>query len=262
MDELKSYGDKLDAEIIQSEGELEALQNTLSLMKESNRICENKYLEVESDLVQKRNTLEQSHKELKSAFHRKKKQLELQLSLNAADQELAEAQFCENELQTSASNLEQSISILNQRILRATMCLTKSKAAALQQMQKVGGLSETEIRADIELKRDLNEKLVALTMSRLQNKKDQKGVEAHARAYLAAADITTGPRSSWVPVRDTNKLLSGASSTGTSCPNTAITAKTLPNTTRSSIPQVLNLSEASTPPTEPSSREAPTMSGK
>lgn len=75
MDELKGHGDKLDAEINQSEKELEALQNTLSLMKESNRICENNYLEAEPDLAQKRSTLEQSHRELKSAVQRKKEQL-------------------------------------------------------------------------------------------------------------------------------------------------------------------------------------------
>ncbi|VDK31837.1 unnamed protein product [Taenia asiatica] len=110
-------------------------------------------------------------------------------------------------------------------------------SAELERLSRVQKKLATELEVlqvnlSLQLKRDLNEKLVALTMSRLQSKKDQKAVEAHARAYLAAADITTGPRPSWVSVRDTNKLLSGASSTGTSCPNTAITAKTLPNTTR------------------------------
>ncbi|KAL5112749.1 Coiled-coil domain-containing protein 39 [Taenia crassiceps] len=268
MEELKNHGDQLDAEINQSEKELEALQNTLSLMKESNRVCENNHLDAESDLVQKRDTHEQSCKELKSAAHRRKKQLvsirikveELQLALDAAEQELAKTQLCGNELQTSTSKLKQSISILNQRILRATRCLTKSKRAALQHMQKVGDLSETEIRADIELqlKRDLNGKLVALTMSQLRSKKDQKGVEAHARAYFAAANIITDPWPSWAPSRDTIKLLSGAPPVGTSCPSAA--AITSPTTARSAIPQRLNLSEASALPGEPSSRRGPKMS--
>ncbi|CDS40761.1 coiled coil domain containing protein 39 [Echinococcus multilocularis] len=267
MDGLKSHGDKLDAEIKQSEKELEALQNTLSLLKESNRICESSYLEAESDLVQERNILEQSRKELKSTVHRKKEQLlstrtkveELKLAMDAADQELIKAQFCGNELQTDTSKLEKAINILDQRILRATRCLTKSKSAALKHIRKVGDIKEMEIRADIELqlKRELNEKLVALTMSQLRSK-DQKGVEVQARVYLAAADIITGPRSSWAPLRDTTRL-SGTSSTGNPCSSAAATTPS-PTSTRSSIPQQLSLPEGRTLLGESSSCRASTKS--
>ncbi|EUB63784.1 Coiled-coil domain-containing protein [Echinococcus granulosus] len=270
MDGLKSHGDKLDAEIKQSKKELEALQNTLSLLKESNRICESNYLEAESDLVQERNILEQSRKELKSTVHRKKERLlytrtkveELKLAMDAADQELIKAQFCGNQLQTNTSKLEKAINILDQRILRATRCLTKSKSAALQHIRKVRDLKETEIRADIELqlKRDLNEKLVALTMSQLRSK-DQKGVEVQARVYLAAADIITGPRSSWAPLRDTTRL-SGTSSTGTPCSSAAVTTIPSPTSTRSSIPQRLSLLEGRTLLGESSSCRASIKSGK
>ena len=66
MNELKSYGDKLDQEIEESEKELEALQNTLAVLKESNR-------EVEPGLLQERDTLELKYKELRGIAAEKRK---------------------------------------------------------------------------------------------------------------------------------------------------------------------------------------------
>ncbi|VDM23950.1 unnamed protein product [Hydatigera taeniaeformis] len=80
--------------------------------------------------------------------------------------------------------------------------------------------------------RDLNDKLVALAMSQLRSKNYQDDVEVYAHAYFAAADITTGPRCSWITSRDIMRLSTGATSMNSPCSSTAATTTPLPDSTR------------------------------
>lgn len=77
IDDLRIYGNELNAEIEQSKCELEALQNTLSLVKESNRLYEYNYKEADLELVEERNGLEQICKNWKKDIQEKKQNYSL-----------------------------------------------------------------------------------------------------------------------------------------------------------------------------------------
>lgn len=72
IDDLRSYGNKLDADIEQSKKEIEALQNTLLLVKESNRIYEYNCIEADPELIKERDTLEQIFKNLRNTIQERK----------------------------------------------------------------------------------------------------------------------------------------------------------------------------------------------
>ena len=73
MGELRIYGDKLDIEIEGSEKDLEALQNTVAVLKEGNRRFENSYTEAEPEMIQERDSLGLKFKEIKGIVSEKRR---------------------------------------------------------------------------------------------------------------------------------------------------------------------------------------------
>ncbi|KAM3176567.1 hypothetical protein ACTXT7_006268 [Hymenolepis weldensis] len=270
IDDLRIYGNKLNAEIEQSKCELEALQNTLSLVKESNRLYEYNYKEADSELVEERNGLEQICKNWKKDIQEKKRNYislatasqKKHLACETADDDLREAAMLKMELEGNKTKWEKDISLLKERIIRANKSLQKAKSAAIKQFLSIAGIDDGEIRDDIELRlmKDLLEKVAALLMSQVKSARvNQKTMEIKAKAYLRAADIITSPGSS---IGNSGVISSGASSARASvCSATATAFLASPASSRSQGPQrVMNLSELVILPGESNSGKTSNLS--
>nr|CDS33376.1 coiled coil domain containing protein 39 [Hymenolepis microstoma] len=250
IDNLRSYGNKLNAEIEQSKCELEALQNTLLLVKEGNRLYENNYTEADQELIEERNEIEQVCKKWKKDLQEKKRYClslatdiqKKQLACETVYDDLLQTAMLKTELEGNKIKEEKDASLLKERIIRANKSLKKAKTAAIKQFPNMVGVDDEEIKEDIELQlmKDLVEKVAVLLMSQVKSTRvDQETKVIKARAYLRAADIITSPRSS---SENPRAPVSGPSSAGTSvCSGTALAFLESPSTSTSQ--RVMNLSE-------------------
>ncbi|KAM7540020.1 hypothetical protein Aperf_G00000033947 [Anoplocephala perfoliata] len=227
IDDLRSYGNKLDADIEQAKKEMEALQNTLLLVKESNRIYEHNCVEADPDSIEERDELEQIYKKLRSTIQeRKSHYISLANLVKAkkeetknAEEELMQAATFETELEAKKVKQKKDAELLEERILRASNCLRKAKLAALKELPGTAGVDDGEIGEDIDLKllKDLVEMVVALLMSKVRvTRVDQKAVEIQARAYLRAADISIGAGSSGAAPSDVSSSRTSIASSSAS----------------------------------------------
>ncbi|VDN98293.1 unnamed protein product [Rodentolepis nana] len=231
IENLRSYGNKLNAEIEQSKCELEALQNTLLLVKEGNRLYEHNYKEADQELVEERNEIEQVSKKWKKELQEKKRYClslaadiqKKQLACESANEDLLQATMLKMELEGNKRKEEKNASLLKERIMRANKSLKKAKSAAIKQFPNMVGVDGGDIGEDIELQlmKDLVEKVATLLMSQVKaTRVDQETKVIKARAYLRAADITISPGSS---AGNSRAAVSETSSGGTSvCSGTAL----------------------------------------
>ncbi|VDD74688.1 unnamed protein product [Mesocestoides corti] len=196
LDELKLYGTDLDTSIKKSEKELEALRNTLALLKESDHLYENKCVEVNSELVNQKTILKTRCMDLRTIANEKKERStemhtrlkEVLVHLENVREDEMNALLCENELKEHLEKRKKELHLLKERLSRAARVLKKAKTAVINQISEAGHPIQEEMDVDIEaqLAKDLNRMTVALIMSSLKGNDEMVD---HARALLNASGL-------------------------------------------------------------------------
>uniref|UniRef100_A0A183TLI8 Coiled-coil domain-containing protein 39 n=1 Tax=Schistocephalus solidus TaxID=70667 RepID=A0A183TLI8_SCHSO len=137
---LKARGDQLDREIAQGVKEVEALENTLSVMNGCNRTYRQSQMEVpeDSELATMKHELEEALKlSLLTGAMKRRQNTEIESKCNeylesnrALDKELANINNAEKLLTEKLELQEKELKSLDERLARAERCMKKAKATA------------------------------------------------------------------------------------------------------------------------------------
>nr|VZI17291.1 unnamed protein product [Spirometra erinaceieuropaei] len=201
---LKAQGDQLDREIAQGVKELEALENTLSVMNGCNRNYRQSHMEVpeDSELSITKQELEEALKlSLLTGAIKRRHNTELRSkckeyleSSAGVEAELANLNNAERLLTEKAELREKELKSLQERLVRAQRCMKKAKATA-RETTKLEADAWEHFSDDIKVRLigELFDNLVALIFRGIKVATNELAQE-RAQIYLSAAGFPTSAR--------------------------------------------------------------------